>query len=258
MDPYLERHWGDVHVSMLMYIRDALQFELPDGLIAQAEESIRVDTDDAEDDRSKWGKPDVSIIEDRETGPRFSVVDENIALAEPVLVTSQEKQRWLEIVDIDSGSQLVTAIEILSPANKSRPEGRDQYRERQRRYLQSRASFVEIDLLRRGEHILSVPQAELGNRARDFHVCVSRHPSPETEYRDWEVYPISIRDPLPNFRIPLRKTDSDVVLQLQPVLDKVYHNGCYGRKVNYTKPLSPPLEGDDAVWAKELLEERTA
>ena len=32
MDPYLERHWGDVHQALVTYIRDQLQPSLPDDL----------------------------------------------------------------------------------------------------------------------------------------------------------------------------------------------------------------------------------
>ena len=36
MDPYLERHWGDVHQALVTYIRDQLQASLPDDLRADA------------------------------------------------------------------------------------------------------------------------------------------------------------------------------------------------------------------------------
>ena len=43
-----------------------------------------------------------------------------------------------------------------------------------------------------------------------------------------EVYPISLRAPLPAIRIPLRAgRDADVVLDLQALFDKSYTNGAY-------------------------------
>ena len=36
MDPYLERHWGDVHQALVTYIRDQLQPSLPDDLRTDA------------------------------------------------------------------------------------------------------------------------------------------------------------------------------------------------------------------------------
>ena len=38
MDPYLERHWGDVHTSLVTYARDSLQKLLPRDLRARVEE----------------------------------------------------------------------------------------------------------------------------------------------------------------------------------------------------------------------------
>ena len=35
MNPYLEPHWGDVHASLVIYIRDQLQRKLPAGLHVQ-------------------------------------------------------------------------------------------------------------------------------------------------------------------------------------------------------------------------------
>jgi hypothetical protein len=37
MDPYLEDHWRDVHTSLIIYIRDALQDVMPSALRARVE-----------------------------------------------------------------------------------------------------------------------------------------------------------------------------------------------------------------------------
>lgn len=34
-DPYLERWWGSVHATLLVYVQDDLQPRLPDGLFAR-------------------------------------------------------------------------------------------------------------------------------------------------------------------------------------------------------------------------------
>ena len=59
MDPYLERHWGDVHTSLVTYARDQLQKFLPRDLRARVEERVVV---------SGWNRPrslfpDVRVIE---------------------------------------------------------------------------------------------------------------------------------------------------------------------------------------------------
>jgi hypothetical protein len=43
MDPYLEQHWGDVHASLIVYMRDQINEQLPADLQARVEESIMVD-----------------------------------------------------------------------------------------------------------------------------------------------------------------------------------------------------------------------
>ena len=40
MDPFLEAHWGDVHTSLAVAIRNDLQHRLPDSLVARVEESV--------------------------------------------------------------------------------------------------------------------------------------------------------------------------------------------------------------------------
>lgn len=44
MDPYLERHWRDVHASLAVYARDWLQERLPSGLRARIEERVFVES----------------------------------------------------------------------------------------------------------------------------------------------------------------------------------------------------------------------
>ena len=43
MDPYLERYWGDIHTSLIVYARNQLNAQLPDDLQARVEESAGVD-----------------------------------------------------------------------------------------------------------------------------------------------------------------------------------------------------------------------
>jgi hypothetical protein len=66
------------------------------------------------------------------------------------------------------------------------------------------------------------------------------------------AYPISLRERLPNIRIPLRPTDADVVLQLQPLVDACYRDARCDR-MNYQQPPSPPLSPADAAWAETLI-----
>jgi hypothetical protein len=64
-----------------------------------------------------------------------------------------------------------------------------------------------------------------------------------------------LRKRLPAIRIPLRRADPDVALDIQLLIDLAYRNGRYDL-TDYRKPCIPPLEGGDDAWADKLL--RTA
>ena len=67
-----------------------------------------------------------------------------------------------------------------------------------------------------------------------------------------DVFPVSLREHLPNIPIPLRPADQDVVLQLQPLLDESYRRGRYDT-IDYRVAADPPLAADDNSWANQLL-----
>src|SRR5262245_56341139 len=117
MNPYLEAYWRDIHASLSVYLRDALQDQLPDNLYAQVEEEIVID---AEEER-RTRRPDVFVSEDPVPArPRTDPVADGIAVAEPLLILADdpETRRHIEIRETVTGNRVVTAIELLSPSNK--------------------------------------------------------------------------------------------------------------------------------------------
>ena len=58
---------------------------------------------------------------------------------------------------------------------------------------------------------------------------------------------------LPMIKVPLRPSDADVHLDLQPPLDACYLYGGYDDVLNYQADAAPPLTGPDAEWADALL-----
>lgn len=254
MDPYLEQHWGDVHTSLIVYMRDAINEQLPDDLQARVEEAVMVDTDQA----SRTVYPDVQVVEEPETPfDRLPAVSATVPVAEPHMIPLPQEpptQRHIEIVDASNGNRMVTAIELLSPANKVGGLGRRAYRQKQQDYLQGGANLVEIDLIRAGQLVVAVPEHLLPHDCRTpYLICIRR----ANRLSNAEVIPVSLREPLPNIGIPLRPTDRDVILQLQPLLDACYRRGRYS-SIDYTQPLSPQLPPDDRQWADRLLSEKHA
>lgn len=254
MDPYLEQYWGDVHVRLINNCCNALQRQLPGGLVARMGERLVVGPSDGE---PRNIVPDVRGVERGVTWePRLSAGN-GIAVAEPLLVhlaeSEPERQGFIEIIDIRSGRKVVTVIEVLSPSNKAPGPGRDLYVKKQEELKEGRVSLVEIDLLRGGRRVLSAPFDRIpeGHRA-PYAACVRRgwKPSPI------EYYPVALRERLPAIAIPLRRTDRDVALDLQPLIDQSYDDGRYGDDINYREAPDPPLAADDARWADGLLKEQ--
>jgi len=196
--------------------------------------------------------PDVRVVQRGARGePRKS--GGNAVATVPVLVplTDDEPitEGFIEIRDAESGGKVISVVEVLSPANKVPGPGRDLYRKKQRELRNGRVSLVEIDLIRQGKHVLLAPLVKIPPEHRSpLLVSVLRGWKPEVA----EVYPISFRDPLPTIKVPLRKTDADVTLELQVLLDQAYRNGRYG-DIDYRKPSNPPLGRADAAWANDLL-----
>ena len=62
MDPYLEAHWRDVHASLVIYIRDALQDHLPPELRARVEERVVLERPEG---IGNGLYPDVRVVEYR-------------------------------------------------------------------------------------------------------------------------------------------------------------------------------------------------
>lgn len=71
----------------------------------------------------------------------------------------------IEILDLHSGQRVVAVIEVVSPSNKCPGPGRDAYLAKQREIMGSTSHLIEIDLLRAGEHVVSVPSWLVARRA---------------------------------------------------------------------------------------------
>ena len=250
MDPWLELFWRDVHARLIIYIADHLQLQLPEPLVARAEEDVCVD---AEAEEPRMLRPDVSLAEDHpeEGGGGVATLAPPSRVVEPLLFRAAEPEvhRRVEIIDPASGGRVVTAIEVLSPSNKLPGKPRLAYESKQRDFLASGVNFVEIDLVRQGEWVFSMDEALLpASKRAPYMVCVFRATRPEFH----AIYPLPLRERLPRIAIPLRARDRDVVLDLQKVIDQAYQGGRYNR-TDYRRPLKPPLPPEDAAWAAKLL-----
>lgn len=249
MDPYLEgSEWTSVHTTLAVEIAKQLTPRLLPRYIARTEKRYVITSLEASDDVGISSVyPDASVEESsggQIASWQSAVVSAGAPITIPTVVPERVPQVTVEIRDT-AQRQLITAIEILSPANKQ-GAGRSKYLERRQRFLLSPVHLVEINLLRRGqrvpmqERLPSVPYFALVGRA-------DRRPLTE-------VWPITLRQPLPTFPIPLLPGDADVSLDLQDALTAVYDGCAYGASIDYTRPAEIPLSEEDAAWAQEWRE----
>jgi len=249
MDPYLETHWGDVHHSFMTYARDQIRGRLPHDLRARLEESVYVQPLQG---AGRVIVPDIRILEHQRKRAVRTADEGALAVAEPLIVETSESitQGHIEIRDRSADSKLVTVIEVLSLANKLPGEGQHKYRKKQQELRDAQVSLVELDLLRAGQRVLPFAETRLPRvHRKSYLACVRRG----WEATAVEVYPMSLRERLPVIRIPLRATDDDIPLDLQPLIDQCYRNGDYDADINYDETAEPPLKGADARWADSLL-----
>ncbi|OAI40863.1 hypothetical protein AYO40_04180, partial [Planctomycetaceae bacterium SCGC AG-212-D15] len=254
-DPYLESRWADVHAGLATYARDQLTPQLPEDLYARLDEYLAVEADDLPKPGGYF--PDVKIAGSASNGgaPPPASAAPTLAIAEPIEVPFESEApvlRSIRIYDRNTGNRIISAIELLSPANKIGEAGRAAYRKKQRDLLEAGANLIEIDLLRDGGYVLALPQWRMPVQCRGpYRISVVRAARGVVQ-----LYPTSLRNRLPLVRVPLRPTDSDVVLDLQPLLERSYDYGRYGREIDYRQDPQPPLSADDAAWADALLREK--
>lgn len=248
MDPYLENpaDWPGFHHLLVSAAVELLQPQFrPRGHYVNVDERIWLE----EPGRAVY--PEASIIE--HPRPQSSQPTSAAAIAdEPVrikTVAMEIREPFVEIFDA-KGNRLITAIELLSPANKSPGKGAELYEQKRVELLAGGANLVEIDLLRAGQHIVDVPQPALEALGHwDYLINLVR-----AGRREYEVYPITVRQRLPRIRIPLKTGEPDAALDLQAAASMAYDRGPYPERLRYDSPAIPPLEPDDATWAKNLLQ----
>jgi hypothetical protein len=246
MNPFFEQRWRDAHARLLVHLCETLQAQLPADLVAATDEEVVAIGGGA---AARTFRPDVQV---RDPWPGNSsddwrLAEEATAPAPIHVFMDDEVERWIEIRD-DVG-RLITVIELLSPTNKLELRERDRYDAKRRMFLGGGANLVEIDLVRQGSPVFPDRIREtLRQAGACYGVCVFRATQPNGR----EVYPIRLREGLPAIRIPLRPTDEDVLLDLQPLIDQCHERGRYHR-LDYRRDLDPPLAPDDAQWVDDRL-----
>ena len=250
MDPYLESPslWPDVHHELLSVARELLNRRLRPQYHVRVEERLYIS--DENDPGRKAIIPDLKIVDvgstERLPG---SFQYAGVSVAEPLILTTliedEIHEARLEVIDTHQHT-VVTVIELLSPTNKiSGSRGRASYEQKRREVMTSSSHFVEIDLLRDGDHLHTRELLPPG----EYFVHVSRKDRRPKGY----VWPILLPQRLPVIGIPLKEGDGDVELDLQMVLAIAYDRAAYDLEVDYRSEPVPPFSQRYAEWASALL-----
>jgi hypothetical protein len=249
MDPYLEHPalWPSVHARLVVGIANELTRLLRPRYVASVEDRVFIE--------DQYRVPDVWVQHGTgnaapkpggttATVPVIVEVDE----AEEEPIPEEVREHFVEVLDTYHAMKVVTVVEVVSPSNKAAGVGRNAYRAKQRETMGSECHLVEIDLLRRGRHVLAVPLAAAREHGPyDYIVSVNRWPN----RRRFELFPGLLRERLPRVAIPLNAPDADAPLDLQKVIEQVYDEGGYMFRVHYNEPCVPRLRNDDQRWAEE-------
>jgi hypothetical protein len=207
MDPYLERQWGDVHQRMITYICDSAQSRLRPYLRARMHERIYIELPHLK--RAIY-YPDVTVVErpgHRPTASAVTAVSEPSTAEEgangdlvfdvPLLFNIDLEpvtEGYTEIVDVKSGHQVITAIEVLSSTSRRPGEGQQLFLKKRDDQQAAGVNTAEIDLLRSGTRVLMVDAEHIPPHHRTaYQACVWRG-SRRTRF---ELYRMPLRQRLP-------------------------------------------------------------
>jgi len=249
MDPYLEEPslWPDVRSGLIVAISEALAASVVPDFIVWIRQ--RVYTVDAEEWARQGVAPDFYRYFYRSPRPlpRAGMVTAPTAITPAATLEpfydEEVRDRYIAILDAQS-HEVVTTIELLSPANKvAESRGRAQLLHKRETILHSRTNWVEIDLLRAGQRPLEVEGQS------DYYALQRR--VARRQYLTWRW---NVRDALPTIAVPLTAEYADVPLDLGAILRGVYVRAFDALSVDYAGPVPAPRPlPPDAAWIAERL-----
>ena len=253
MYPYLEgADWQDVHNSLAYVIKRQLSPQLRPKYFARLEKYAVTDTSPhlnmgiVYPDLDVWKKPPEAFKE-ASTAIMVEVALTPPTVTFPFIGALEVNVPIIEIKDKEN-NELITTLEILSPANKRNP-GYDKYIEKQRKLHEWGVHLLEIDLVRQDERYFKHPLVAKTH----YLVTLLRGNSNKVD-----VWAIDIKDKLPVLPVPLKAPDADAVLNLQNAFDEMYREGLYADSINYGKTPPPPaFSEEEQKWIDSILKKKT-
>lgn len=236
MDPYLEGTlWPDVHQRLATKISEVLTLNIRPRYVARL--AIKTVRENMPSTEINVMYSDVEIIRRqlRETAAAPYLPTIVAAPASPIspaitVPVFEFKQRMVtvEIYTVEN-KELVTCIEVLSPANK-RGEGLRQYLQKRTRLHRAGVHLLEIDLTRRGRRPMFVADAVEPEQVKASPYLISLWRADQSVLQVWTA---RLDEKLPTVAVPLREPDSDVPLDLASILADVYDAAAYDLSIDY-------------------------
>jgi hypothetical protein len=246
MDPFIEASglWREFHDRLIGDLEQALSSRVPEQYFVRLSvRSYLVLDDQAQDEASR--RPGVAAARGTAARPENTKSRaagssaRGKAAQEPPLsmlapLDMEEREIFIEIHQVRPERRLVTGIEILSPANKQPgTTGWDEYLKKRRAYLNGEANLVEFDLLRGGRRM---PMRQAWPNSPYYILVARREQVPRCQA--WRAHSAS---PLPRLPIPLGRSDPDIEIDLQPMVDAIYERTQFASLIDYRRPITPPL-----------------
>lgn len=256
MDPYLEGFlWPDMHQALATKVRQMLVPLVQPKYVVRLE--VQVIEDNFPEDDIGIMYPDVEVLRtngrksDRSSAGPGAHTSGLATITPAPLSVPVLPAMSLKVVNIHvrkaTNNRLVTSIEIISPVNKRRP-GFEPYQAKRQRMIEAGVHLLEFDLLRRGQR----PVRHKRIPACDYLVAVTRSATSRTD-----LWPLSIRDPLPSLPVPLKQPDEDVPLDLGAALRAIYDEASYDLSIDYDESPPPPeFAAEDRKWIARLIRGR--
>ncbi len=255
MNPYLEAPvvWPSFHTRLLVAIADTLAPVLKPNYYIEVETRTYQDQEDSEEeDELLIGIPDAAVLAattSKQSPDMPSEVTATLTQNRPQSITLPMplmlKERYLEVREIGTDT-VITVIEVLSPKNKKRGQGRVAYERKRSRILGSLSHLIEIDLLRGHP-----PMTMLGQiQPTHYRIVVSR-----SEQRPQaDLYGFNLWDPIPVVPLPLKPEEPEPMVDLQAITQGVCERAGYDERLDYRQPVPPPaLSEADQQWLDALL-----
>ena len=257
MNPYLEHpaFWSSFHTRLMVAIADALAPDLRPKYYIEVETRTYRDHEGGENEEDELliGIPDAAVLAANsseqpgdkpllETGTVLTQDrPQSITLPMPIVL----KERYLEVREVGSEA-VITVIEVLSPTNKRKGQGRTAYERKRGRVLGSLSHLIEIDLLRSHAPMSMTGQGQ----PTDYRIVVSR----SDQRPKADLYGFNLPEVIPSFPLPLKPEDEEPTVDLQAIVTGVYGRGSYDFRIDYQQPVPPPkLSEANQQWIDDLL-----